>query len=56
MKQHHAVLEEGVLDKESTVLAIFPSPMLYAGPTEVCESFSCDNTNQMKIIFHKIHI
>jgi len=35
MKQHHAVLEEGVLDKESTVLAIFPSPMLYAGPTEV---------------------
>ena len=59
MKQHHAVLEEGVLDKESTVLAIFPSPMLYAGPTEVCKSFSCDNTNQMKInrlIFHKIHI
>ena len=36
IKQHHAVLEEGVLDKETTVLAIFPSPMLYAGPTEVC--------------------
>ncbi len=35
MKQHHAVLEEGVLDKASTVLAIFPSPMMYAGPTEV---------------------
>ena len=35
MNQHHAVLEEGVLDKDSTVLAIFPSPMLYAGPTEV---------------------
>ena len=36
IKQHHAVLEEGVLDPNSTVLAIFPSPMMYAGPTEVC--------------------
>ena len=35
IKQHHAVLEEGVLDPYSTVLAIFPSPMMYAGPTEV---------------------
>ncbi|XP_078429585.1 ATP-sulfurylase 3, chloroplastic-like [Wolffia australiana] len=35
MKQHEKVLEEGVLDPETTVLAIFPSPMLYAGPTEV---------------------
>lgn len=35
MKQHHAVLEDGVLDADSTVLAIFPSPMMYAGPTEV---------------------
>ena len=35
MKQHHAVLKEGVLDPEGTVLAIFPSPMMYAGPTEV---------------------
>ena len=35
IKQHHAVLEEGVLDPDSTVLAIFPSPMMYAGPTEV---------------------
>uniref|UniRef100_H2ZP78 Uncharacterized protein n=3 Tax=Ciona savignyi TaxID=51511 RepID=H2ZP78_CIOSA len=35
MKQHAAVLEEGVLDPESTVVAIFPSPMMYAGPTEV---------------------
>lgn len=33
--QHQAVLDDGVLDKESTVLAIFPSPMAYAGPTEV---------------------
>ncbi|EEB20057.1 adenylsulfate kinase, putative [Pediculus humanus corporis] len=35
MKQHQAVLSDGVLDPESTVLAIFPSPMYYAGPTEV---------------------
>lgn len=33
--QHKAVLDENVLDPESTVLAIFPSPMMYAGPTEV---------------------
>ncbi|XP_066991783.1 bifunctional 3'-phosphoadenosine 5'-phosphosulfate synthase isoform X2 [Anabrus simplex] len=35
MQQHQAVLEEGVLDPHSTLLAIFPSPMQYAGPTEV---------------------
>jgi len=35
IKQHLAVLEEKVLDPESTILAIFPSPMMYAGPTEV---------------------
>ncbi|NWW74586.1 PAPS2 synthase, partial [Climacteris rufus] len=35
MKQHAAVLEEAVLDPQATVVAIFPSPMLYAGPTEV---------------------
>ncbi|ENN78662.1 hypothetical protein YQE_04834, partial [Dendroctonus ponderosae] len=35
MEQHKAVLDDNVLDKESTVLAIFPSPMMYAGPTEV---------------------
>jgi 3'-phosphoadenosine 5'-phosphosulfate synthase len=35
MAQHQAVLAERVLDPESTVLAIFPSPMMYAGPTEV---------------------
>ncbi|XP_044153608.1 bifunctional 3'-phosphoadenosine 5'-phosphosulfate synthase 2 isoform X2 [Bufo gargarizans] len=35
MKQHAAVLEEGILDPQSTIVAIFPSPMLYAGPTEV---------------------
>ena len=35
IRQHHAVLEEKVLDPEKTILAIFPSPMMYAGPTEV---------------------
>ncbi|XP_035226882.1 bifunctional 3'-phosphoadenosine 5'-phosphosulfate synthase-like isoform X2 [Stegodyphus dumicola] len=35
ISQHKAVLNEKVLDPESTVLAIFPSPMMYAGPTEV---------------------
>ncbi|XP_030757768.1 bifunctional 3'-phosphoadenosine 5'-phosphosulfate synthase [Sitophilus oryzae] len=35
IRQHQAVLEDGLLDKNSTVLAIFPSPMMYAGPTEV---------------------
>ena len=40
IRQHKAILsdddeEEGILKKESTVLAIFPSPMMYAGPTEV---------------------
>lgn len=35
MAQHQAVLDAGILDRESTILAIFPSPMMYAGPTEV---------------------
>jgi len=35
MDQHKAVLDEGILDPDHTVLAIFPSPMSYAGPTEV---------------------
>uniref|UniRef100_A0AAR2K458 Uncharacterized protein n=1 Tax=Pygocentrus nattereri TaxID=42514 RepID=A0AAR2K458_PYGNA len=35
MRQHAAVLEEGVLDPTTTIVAIFPSPMMYAGPTEV---------------------
>lgn len=33
--QNKRVLAEGVLDPASTILGIFPSPMLYAGPTEV---------------------
>uniref|UniRef100_T1PL68 Adenylylsulfate kinase n=1 Tax=Musca domestica TaxID=7370 RepID=T1PL68_MUSDO len=35
MAQHQAVLDSGVLSRDDTVLAIFPSPMMYAGPTEV---------------------
>ncbi|KAB5557663.1 hypothetical protein DKX38_008572 [Salix brachista] len=35
MKQHSKVLEDGVLDPETTIVSIFPSPMHYAGPTEV---------------------
>ncbi|XP_074279182.1 ATP sulfurylase 2-like [Silene latifolia] len=35
MEQHSKVLEDGVLDPDTTVVAIFPSPMHYAGPTEV---------------------
>ncbi|XP_055373285.1 bifunctional 3'-phosphoadenosine 5'-phosphosulfate synthase [Condylostylus longicornis] len=35
MAQHQAVLDAGILNREETVLAIFPSPMMYAGPTEV---------------------
>ena len=49
--QHKAVLDEGVLDTNSTLLAIFPSPMMYAGPIEVkivttlmSFSFSCNLT------------
>lgn len=33
--QHRAVLEEGVIEGGSTLMAIFPSPMSYAGPREV---------------------
>ncbi|XP_055844495.1 bifunctional 3'-phosphoadenosine 5'-phosphosulfate synthase isoform X4 [Episyrphus balteatus] len=35
MAQHQAVLDSGALKREDTILAIFPSPMMYAGPTEV---------------------
>ena len=35
MKQHEAVLAENMLDPETTVMAIWPAPMIYAGPTEV---------------------
>jgi len=35
VQQHEAVINEGMLDAESTVMAIWPAPMIYAGPTEV---------------------
>jgi len=35
VKQHQAVLDEKMLDPAWTVLAIWPSPMVYSGPTEV---------------------
>ena len=35
MKKHAAVLEEGVLNLETTVMIISLSPMIYAEPTEV---------------------
>lgn len=35
MAQHQAVLDAGILNRDHTILAIFPSPMMYAGPTEV---------------------
>lgn len=35
IKQHQVLLDDGILDKEKTILSIFPSPMSYAGPTEV---------------------
>jgi len=35
VRQHESVISEGMLDQETTVMAIWPSPMIYAGPTEV---------------------
>ena len=35
MKQHQALLDDGTLNPDHTILAIWPSPMYYAGPTEV---------------------
>ena len=38
MRQHEAMIAEGAMDAMDgahTLLAIFPSPMLYAGPREV---------------------
>lgn len=35
IRQNKEVLKAGVLDANNTILGIFPSPMLYGGPTEV---------------------
>ena len=33
--QHEAIIADGMLDAATTVMAIWPAPMIYAGPTEV---------------------
>jgi 3'-phosphoadenosine 5'-phosphosulfate synthase len=38
--QHRALIDNNVLNKDSTLLAIWPSPMYYAGPLEVLWHFS----------------
>jgi 3'-phosphoadenosine 5'-phosphosulfate synthase len=35
MRQHQALLDDGTLNPEHTILAIWPSPMYYSGPNEV---------------------
>jgi len=35
MKQHQALIDDGTLNKDHIVLAVWPSPMYYGGPTEV---------------------
>ena len=35
MRQHQALLDDGTLDPEHVILAVWPSPMYYGGPTEV---------------------
>ena len=35
MKQHQALVDDGTLNKDHIVLAVWPSPMYYGGPTEV---------------------
>ena len=35
MRQHQALLDDGTLNPQHTILAVWPSPMYYAGPTEV---------------------
>lgn len=35
MHQHQALLDDGTLDPAHTILAVWPSPMYYGGPTEV---------------------
>lgn len=49
IRQHEAVLDENVLDKTNTVLAIFPSPMMYAGPTEVSNEHKSLVVNSLSV-------
>ena len=36
MKQHLALLKDNTLNPDHTIIGVWPSPMYYAGPTEVC--------------------
>jgi len=49
-------MDEKVLDPESTVMAIFPSPMMYAGPTEVETSIWLCILLLLFISFHLAHL
>ncbi len=52
VRQHEAVLKEGMLDPDSTVMTIWPAPMLYAGPTEVqfhAKSRRCGGASQFVV-------
>lgn len=40
VEQHHAIMESGTLDPKTTILAVWPAPMFYAGPLEVLFHFS----------------
>jgi len=35
MKQHQALIDDGTIDSRHIILAVWPSPMFYGGPTEV---------------------
>jgi len=35
IRQHQALLDDGTLNPDHTILAVWPSPMFYGGPTEV---------------------
>jgi len=35
MRQHQALLDDGTLNPDHTILSIWPSPMYYSGPNEV---------------------
>eukprot|EP00340_Litonotus_pictus_P007745 CAMPEP_0170520926 /NCGR_PEP_ID=MMETSP0209-20121228/6253_1 /TAXON_ID=665100 ORGANISM="Litonotus pictus, Strain P1" /NCGR_SAMPLE_ID=MMETSP0209 /ASSEMBLY_ACC=CAM_ASM_000301 /LENGTH=569 /DNA_ID=CAMNT_0010807515 /DNA_START=11 /DNA_END=1723 /DNA_ORIENTATION=+ len=40
VEQHHAIMSNGALDSQNTILAVWPAPMFYAGPLEVLFHFS----------------
>jgi ATP-sulfurylase len=56
MRQHQAVLEDGVLDPASTVLAIFPSPMMYAGKMRLIPNMPSKTIKKSLLRLITIHI